>query len=140
MNPVVFYDGECNFCNHWVQWIIECDAEKIFRFASLQSEFAKNMFSHFGEKKNFDTLSVYTDKGEFLTKSRAVSYILKRLKVQTFFSGIIKIAPRFLSDIGYDIIAGFRKRLQNNCRIFSREEKMLFFNNREFADWYAENR
>ncbi len=31
---IVFYDGECGFCNHWVQWILERDKRISFRFFS----------------------------------------------------------------------------------------------------------
>lgn len=139
MNPIVFYDGECNFCNHWVQWIVKHDAERIFRFASLQSNFAKDMFSHFGREIDLSTIFVYTKEGEFLSKSKAVSYIFQQLKIRSVFSRILKITPRFLSDTGYGMTAAFRKRLKNSCTAFMREEKELFLNSSRFSEWYANN-
>ena len=38
---VVFFDGVCNLCNGTVDFIIEHDEAGYFRFASLQSDFAR---------------------------------------------------------------------------------------------------
>ena len=37
-NHIVFFDGECNLCNHSVQLIIKRDPKAKFKFASLQSD------------------------------------------------------------------------------------------------------
>lgn len=140
MNPIVFYDGECNFCHYWVQWTADRDPTQIFRFAPLQSEFAKELFSHFNQKRTLDTIYIYTEEGEFLTRSKAVSYIFNRLNVRTFFSSALKLFPRFVADIGYNITASFRKRFKNSCRMFSAEEKKLFLGERNFSEWLQENR
>jgi predicted DCC family thiol-disulfide oxidoreductase YuxK len=37
-HPILLFDGVCNLCNGFVQFIIRRDPEARFRFASLQSE------------------------------------------------------------------------------------------------------
>ena len=38
MKRVILFDGECNFCDSSVQFIIKRDPYAHFQFASLQSE------------------------------------------------------------------------------------------------------
>lgn len=43
-HPILFFDGVCNLCDGFVQFVIKRDPEARFRFASLQSDFAKEYF------------------------------------------------------------------------------------------------
>jgi predicted DCC family thiol-disulfide oxidoreductase YuxK len=38
---LIFFDGVCNLCNGFVQFVIERDPEARFRFAPLQSDAAR---------------------------------------------------------------------------------------------------
>ena len=44
---IVFYDGNCPMCNSWVKRIIRWDMSKIFKFAPLEGETAKNIDNPF---------------------------------------------------------------------------------------------
>ena len=35
--PILLFDGHCNLCNAWVQFIVKRDSNGTIRFASLQS-------------------------------------------------------------------------------------------------------
>ncbi|MEN0050827.1 MAG: thiol-disulfide oxidoreductase DCC family protein [Bacteroidota bacterium] len=37
-HPILLFDGVCNLCNGFVQFVIKIDPEGVFQFASLQSE------------------------------------------------------------------------------------------------------
>lgn len=140
MKPIVFYDGECNFCNRWVQWIIDRDAGRVFRFASLRSDFANDLFLHFDKKMTLNSIVIFKEGPEFLAKSEAVSYIFSQLNAGSVFYKMLKVLPRFLSDIGYDCIAAVRKSVKmRTCRVFNREEKMLFLNDIDFSEWLSGN-
>ena len=41
-HPIILFDGVCNLCNAAVGWIIRHDRRDRFRFASLQSGFARH--------------------------------------------------------------------------------------------------
>ena len=57
---IVFYDGECGFCNHWVQWILEKDTKDKFLFSSLQSEFGQKFLNDRNlPNEIFDTLYLW---------------------------------------------------------------------------------
>ncbi|WP_352421659.1 DCC1-like thiol-disulfide oxidoreductase family protein [Proteiniphilum sp.] len=140
MKSIIFYDGECDVCNYWVRWIIERDTDRIFRFASLQSDFAGDLFLHFEKKMGYDSMVIFKDGTDFLTKSEAVSFILFQLRAGSVLYKILKTTPRFLSDIGYNCIAAVRKRVRmRTCRVWDNEEKKLFLNDIDFPDWLSEN-
>lgn len=43
MKSIILFDGDCNFCNQSVQFIINRDPKGYFQFASLQSELGKKL-------------------------------------------------------------------------------------------------
>lgn len=73
-NNVVLYDGDCGFCNFWVQWILNNDSYDRFQFASLQSEYGQNFLKNQELPTDiFDTLyfikdGMYYKKKLFLKK------------------------------------------------------------------------
>jgi predicted DCC family thiol-disulfide oxidoreductase YuxK len=40
---IIFFDGYCNLCNGFVDWVVKRDTHAQFKFASLQSETAKKL-------------------------------------------------------------------------------------------------
>jgi len=36
-NPIIAFDGVCNLCNGFIQWLIKRDRKKQFRYTTLQS-------------------------------------------------------------------------------------------------------
>jgi len=48
---IILFDGICNLCNFWVNFIINRDKRNYFLFAPLQSETAK----YLTKKYNIDT-------------------------------------------------------------------------------------
>lgn len=36
-NPIIAFDGVCNLCNGFIQWLIKRDKKKQFRYTTLQS-------------------------------------------------------------------------------------------------------
>ena len=53
---LVFIDGVCNLCNGWVKFIHKRDKKKIFRYASLQSNIAKEIL----KKNNYNYSEIST--------------------------------------------------------------------------------
>jgi predicted DCC family thiol-disulfide oxidoreductase YuxK len=46
-NNIILFDGDCSLCNNTVQFIIKHDPNKIYKFASLQSDFATEVSYRF---------------------------------------------------------------------------------------------
>ena len=126
---IILFDGVCNFCNFWVNFIIDRDKDDIFRFAALQSEAGQKLLNKFNLKTDdFDTFILI--KGEtYFTKSTAALKIAWRLnyplKVLYYFIFI----PKFLRDFIYSLIAINRYKFfgkRDMCRIPSEEERNKF--------------
>ena len=87
---LILFDGVCNFCNSAVQMVIEVDRQKIFKFASIQSELGQQLYRQHGlDPIDIQTL-MFVDGERVLTKSDAVLEVLARL------------------DGGWQLLAGFR--------------------------------
>jgi predicted DCC family thiol-disulfide oxidoreductase YuxK len=107
---VLLYDGVCAFCDFSVQFILPRDSKGLFHFASLQSDFARQMLTKYGHDPNeLDTFYVivgYGTAGEhLLNRSAAALYVLSRLDGICRWCSVFKIVPRALADAGYNLIA-----------------------------------
>ncbi|MBW8359535.1 MAG: DCC1-like thiol-disulfide oxidoreductase family protein [Weeksellaceae bacterium] len=110
----VFYDGDCGFCNYWVQWIIEKDRDDRFLFSALQSDFGQQFLRERGLQSNqFNTLYLWKPHAFYLVKSKAVLEIAKILGGTYGLLAQLNIFPRFFSDKIYDKIAANRLKLSS---------------------------
>ena len=122
---IILFDGVCNLCNSVVQFIIKRDEQKVFKFASLQSDFASQLFE--GKAPKSDSVMLVTEQGIF-DKSTAVIKIAKHLKGFKFLA-IFSFIPLLIRDFIYDLIARNRYKLfgkQNECMIPSPELRERF--------------
>lgn len=104
-HPVILFDGECNLCNCAVQMVIKNDKKNIFRFASLQSEYAKNALANFeidsSEMKTF----ILLQDGKMFSRSTAALLVAKKLSgFWPLLYGFI-IVPQFIRDGVYNFIS-----------------------------------
>ena len=107
---VIYFDGVCNLCNFFVQFIIKHDNKKQFFFVSLQSDIARNALPKTFTYQNTKPLKsiVYTHQDQIKTRSDAVLSILKDLGGLWKIIYAFIIIPSFLRNPLYDIIAKYR--------------------------------
>src|SRR5262245_15826021 len=109
---VLFYDGVCGLCDRLVHFVIARDPTRAFRFAPLQGHTAAAELSTRGyDAQALDTVYVVTKDGRVLLKSRAIFFILSQLGGAWRVLSALRILPRFLTDLGYDLIASIRYRI-----------------------------
>lgn len=117
---IIYFDGVCNLCNGFVQFIIRRDPKAKFSFAPLQSESGQEMLSGHGRNpKEFDSV-LYQKDGKLLVKSRAVLEILNDLGGLWSVFAVLKVLPARLGDLVYDQVAGNRYRWfgrKNACMV-----------------------
>jgi predicted DCC family thiol-disulfide oxidoreductase YuxK len=106
--PVVLFDGVCNLCNGVVAWILERDKKGEFRFASLQSDAAREVAGN-GFEALPDSI-VLVDEDGVHVRSEAVLRIGKRLGFPYSLVGVGRVLPGFLRDIFYRFVARNRYR------------------------------
>jgi predicted DCC family thiol-disulfide oxidoreductase YuxK len=130
---LVFYDGECGFCDYSVQFVINQDFMEIFDFAPLQgSTAAKTLTAIPGEMKNKDSLILIEDykssHPQYFILGKGAFRICWLLGGFWSIPGIISFLPSFLYDWGYRLIARNRKKLIKNisCIVPSKEKQHRF--------------
>lgn len=118
-HPIVLFDGVCNFCDSWVNWIIARDSRGTFCFAPLQSSAGEKLQREHGlDPTALDTL-VLVDGARVYRKSGAALRVLRRLRWPwPVFFGLIGVPP-FIRDLVYDFFA--RRRY----RWFGRKEECM---------------
>lgn len=124
----VFYDGDCGFCNFWVQWILKNDLKDQFMFAALQSDFGQEFLKERGlETKQLSTLYLWKPQSFYLKKSEAALKIASILGGKYSFIGYLSFVPKFISDFVYDKISENRKKLATNtCFLPNEKERTKF--------------
>ena len=126
--PVVFFDGECNLCNGFVDFVIRRDTKGRFRFSPLQGEAAR-LYSGQFDVADLSTVGLVDDDGVH-THSNAVLRVLVGLGGGYRLLGLLAfVVPRSLRDYVYRFVARHRygwfgKR--DSCRIPTAEEQTRF--------------
>jgi len=132
---VILFDGVCNMCNRFVQFVLKRDKNKTFQFASLQSEYGAGLLKHFNlSLANFDTVVVY-DGGKIFTQSDAVIKILSNLNEIWKCAFILKTIPGFIRNAIYRLFARNRYKLfgkSEQCMIPTEDVKDRFVDNTKF--------
>ncbi len=124
---VVYFDGYCNVCNTFVNFLILRDKKRVLKFASLQSATAqKRLDARYSQ--DVDTM-VFEDEGKITDRSTGAINAVAALGGIYSAVSIFKLVPRFLRDGFYNWFAGHRylwfgKR--ETCRVATPEERAQF--------------
>ena len=123
-SDIVLYDGVCGLCNRLTAFVLPRDRRGRFRFAALQSPFARDLLARHGrDARDLDTLYVLVTDGpdgeRLLRKSRAALHILSQLGGPWRLSVLLAPWPTRLLDMAYDLVA------RNRYRIFGKYETCL---------------
>ena len=123
---IVFYDGDCGFCNRNVQFILKHRKEE-FHFVPLQSNLAKKILDQYEVDILLNTL-YFLSKGKLYEKSTAALQIARKLKgAYPVFFYIGSVVPKLVRDWFYDQIAKKRHRIQKDFCVLPREDETDFF-------------
>jgi prepilin-type processing-associated H-X9-DG protein len=102
---VVFFDGVCNLCNGFVQFIIERDPKARFRFGALQSDQTSELLrGHPLDPKDLSTV-LYLRHGKVLARSTAALYVLKDLGGWWSLVFVFIVVPPFIRNAVYGWVA-----------------------------------
>ena len=117
-HPILLYDGVCGLCNRFVQFVLQRDRRAIFRFASLQSDFAALLLACHGADSNLETVYVFLNESPpgqpecLLHRSDAVIFVLTQLGgVWPAAASLLRLIPQPIRDWGYGLIARHRYRV-----------------------------
>ena len=127
--PVILFDGICNLCCGWVQFLIHKDKRTKFRFATLQSESGKMLMDSLGLKNgNMETI-IYIKGNHFFQESSAVLEILHDTGGIWRMLIIFKLIPKSIRNNIYQIMAKRRYTffgIRGSCYLPTEEEHKRF--------------
>lgn len=116
-NAIILYDGVCGFCNRTVQFILKRDSRDCFRFATLQSEFARRLLQKHGispEQIESIVLVLHHGQPTECVEQRSTASITIFCELGPFWralANLLSVVPRGLRDWGYDLVARYRYRI-----------------------------
>ncbi len=124
---IIFYDGECGFCNKSVQLVLNNEKTHEIKFAALQSDFAINFFKDQNLLKADMSTFYFWNEEKMFQKSRGALKVLSFLKFPWSLLKIGYLIPNYLRDKMYDFIAKRRTKLSTGfCVLPSPEQKSRF--------------
>lgn len=128
---IILFDGVCNLCNNAVQRVIKNDRKKQFRFASLQSNFGKEILLKNNLHPDDFSSFLFLDNGHLYNKSTGA------LRVAKYMDGLwpalyaFIIVPRFIRNAVYTWIATNRYKWfgkQTSCWLPTPDLQARFIN------------
>jgi len=126
---VVIFDGECVFCNRWVDFLLRFDRHDVFRFAARQTEAGASFMRQAGLPECGVGSIVLAENGAVLLRSAAVLRILALLGFPFSLAAVFRLIPSTPRDFIYEWFA--RNRLKwfgrrSTCRLPSVAERQRF--------------
>ncbi|HAS34839.1 MAG TPA: thiol-disulfide oxidoreductase [Flavobacteriales bacterium] len=120
---IVFFDGHCQLCNRFLNFLILLDRKRNLHFASLQGKTSQEILSE--EERSLHDSLIFWEEGKLTYKSYAA------LKAVASLGGVWKgvlmfrLVPSSLLDAFYDLVARNRFKWfgrRESCRMPTKEE------------------
>lgn len=128
-HAVVIFDGECVFCNRWVDFLLRFDRHDVFRFAARQTEAGAAFMRRAGLPEGGVGSIILAEDGAVLIRSGAVLRILTLLGFPFSLAAVFQLIPSGPRDSIYEWFARNRLRWfgrQSTCRLPSEAERQRF--------------
>jgi len=129
---IILFDGICNLCSGFVQFVLKNEKQKNILFGSLQSKVAQIILRENGLKSNTMNTIIFIENEKVFTKSKAVLKIMDHMKYPWKSMVILNIVPAKISDLIYDLISNHRYRIlgkKDSCWMPTQELKARFLDN-----------
>lgn len=127
--PIILFDGVCNFCNGAVNFTIKRDKKATIKFAALQSETGGQLVQQYGFPADDMRSFLFIENGKAYNRSTAALRVCRHLKwLWPLCYGFI-IVPAFIRNGIYDWIAKNRYKWfgeRQECMIPTPEVKARF--------------
>jgi predicted DCC family thiol-disulfide oxidoreductase YuxK len=107
---IVLFDGVCNLCTGSVQFLLQRDRRRRFRFAALQSSAGQALLRQHGLAGDILETIVVLERGKARLRSNAALLLARRLPWPWPLLAALRILPRALRDALYTLVARHRYR------------------------------
>jgi predicted DCC family thiol-disulfide oxidoreductase YuxK len=126
---IIMFDGVCNLCNGFVNFLIVRDKHNSFRFGSLQSPAVIDLLKAHNFAANDLSTVILLENDKLYYQSTAVLRILRQMGGAWPLLYAFIVLPRPIRDFFYNMIAKNRYRLfgrQDACMIPTPELRAKF--------------
>lgn len=129
-HSVLLFDGICNLCNGWVDFVIRRDPTGRIRFAALQSDPGREILRQTGFSVDYlESLLLIDEAGRVYTASDSVLQTLRRLRQPWPWLYVLRFVPSSIRNFVYAKVANrrynwFGKR--DTCRLPTDDERERF--------------
>src|SRR2546425_7547514 len=127
--PIIFFDGVCGMCNHFVDLVLRADRRSLFRFAPLQGDTARRLLPTLPDNPT-EWSMIYLDDRGIHDQSDASLEVYRRLGGFWSLLGVLRFVPRGIRNPVYGLIARNRYRWfgrRDTCRLPQPHERSRFF-------------
>lgn len=124
---IVYFDGYCNVCNRFIDFLIRRDHKRELKYAPLQGATARARLKK-ELTERVDTMAFEVD-GRVSTESSAAIQCIGELGGVYRWMRVFLLVPKVLRDGAYRWIANHRYRYfgkRDSCRIPTAEERAQF--------------
>lgn len=128
MNNIILFDGECNFCDRSVEFIIKRDKKAVYKFTSIQSDTGQFIVEKFAVPSDIDSMILVKNETCYY-KSSAALRICKNLKGAWKLLYFCLLVPKPIRDHFYDVISKNRYKWfgkKDSCTLPSPEIRNRF--------------
>jgi predicted DCC family thiol-disulfide oxidoreductase YuxK len=130
---LLFFDGDCAFCNRWVNRVKIADHPHRMRYGAKQGRTFQQLAQAHPELANVDSVVLVkrrADGGQdFLVRSAAILEVIRGLPEFRLFELLLRIVPAPASNLGYRIFSKLRTPLfgkWHHCRAPLEKDKELY--------------
>ncbi|MBC8257379.1 MAG: thiol-disulfide oxidoreductase DCC family protein [SAR324 cluster bacterium] len=117
--PILLFDGHCNLCNAWVQFVVKRDPSGTVHFSALQSKAGKRLLEIHNINENYTDSLVLFEEERYSVSSTAALRTLSFLAGWERHLKFLSIVPRPFRDLIYRFIA------RNRYKWFGRREECM---------------
>ncbi|MCE0496901.1 MAG: DCC1-like thiol-disulfide oxidoreductase family protein [Methylacidiphilales bacterium] len=130
---LLFFDGECAFCNLWVAKVKDADRARRIRYGIKQGRTFQQVARLRPDLAKVESVVLFSRRAdgteEVTVRSRAIREVIKGLPEFRFFELMLQIFPTPVSDLGYRIFSKLRAPLFGkwaHCRRPIEQDKELY--------------
>lgn len=103
--PLLIFDGDCALCSAGIQWMLERDPRGRYRFATVQTPAAREIYARFGlDPDLFDTIMVLIDGVPHLRWSGVLAAARLMPPPWRWLGVVGRVVPDFIGDQIYDLV------------------------------------
>jgi len=126
---IILFDGVCNMCNGFVNFLIPRDKKNRFQFGSLQSDKVKELLKQYHYSTDDISTVILIENHQLYSQSTAVLKIARKMSGGWSLLYTFIIIPKPVRDFLYNLIARNRYSLfgkKDSCMMPTPESKAKF--------------